>query len=181
MRIADVSTHVVKLPFTSGGGRGGPTDWSTLDYVLVRMETDDGHVGWGDGFAYRIAEAPRAVIEQTIGPGLVGRDARDIAGVSRALQVENHLWGRYGITMFAISGIDIALWDILGNQPGAKLPGTSPMKPGRRRNRVQCVDAARQQASDQPRQNVAGPRSCQPRRRKIIDRRIDDHAASRMA
>jgi len=86
--------------------------------VLVRIDTDAGISGWGDGFGYGAAHATRAAIKHMIAPSLIGRDARDIAGIARALQFQNHIWGRYGVTMFAISGIDIALWDIAGKHFG---------------------------------------------------------------
>jgi D-galactarolactone cycloisomerase len=56
-----------------------------------------------------------------IAPALIGQDARNIAGIHDRLQRDNHLWGRYGITMFAISGIDIALWDLAGKAAGLPL------------------------------------------------------------
>jgi L-alanine-DL-glutamate epimerase-like enolase superfamily enzyme len=61
-----------------------------------------------------------------IAPALIGCDARQIAGISRQLQRDNHLYGRYGVTLFAISGMDIALWDLAGkavNRPLAHLLG----------------------------------------------------------
>ena len=56
-----------------------------------------------------------------IAPIVVGRDARDIARLSRDLQQALHLFGRYGITIFALSGLDIALWDIAGKAAGLPL------------------------------------------------------------
>src|SRR5258708_15798575 len=55
-----------------------------------------------------------------VAPLALGRDARDITKLSRDLQQELHLFGRYGITIFALSGLDIALWDIAGK--AANLP-----------------------------------------------------------
>jgi len=55
-----------------------------------------------------------------IAPIAVGRDARDIARLSRDMQQMPHLFGRYGITIFALSGLRIALRDIAGK--AANLP-----------------------------------------------------------
>jgi len=122
MKIANVETHLVKLPFDTGGpGALASMEWSTLDYVLVRIDTDDGLTGWGDGFGYGAAAATRAAVDEMIGPALIGRDAGDIRGLMHELQVANHIWGRYGVTMFALSGVDIALWDLAGKAAGLPL------------------------------------------------------------
>ncbi len=116
MKIENIETVCLSIPFEHGGesrqlsGR----EWPTLDYVFLRVDTDAGISGWGDAFGYGAAPATRAMVEQVIAPSLIGADATDIAAINHRLQQENHLWGRYGITIFAISGIDIALWDIVG-------------------------------------------------------------------
>lgn len=122
MKIANMETFLVRLPFKTGaptrelGGRS----WPTLDHVFVKIETDDGLVGWGDAFGYGAAVATKAALDHMIKPSLIGCDARRIADISRQLQRDNHLWGRYGVTMFAISGVDIALWDLAAK--AANLP-----------------------------------------------------------
>ncbi len=122
MKIENVETVLVRLPFDSGGAAGWEaTRWTSLDYVLLRIDTDAGISGWGDAFGYGAAFATRAAVKHMVAPALIGRDARDIAGIHRALQIQNHIWGRYGVTMFAISGVDIALWDIAGKAAGAPL------------------------------------------------------------
>jgi L-alanine-DL-glutamate epimerase-like enolase superfamily enzyme len=120
MKIAKVETIAIKVPFTFGGqpfGWGGKV-WNTNDILLVRVETDTGIVGWGEAFCYACLEATQAAVEHMIAPMVIGRDAGDIAGMSRYLQQGLHLQGRYGITIFAVSGLDIALWDIAGKAMG---------------------------------------------------------------
>ncbi len=122
MKIENVETHLVRLPYDSGAIENWVgSEWTTLDHVLIRIDTDAGITGWGDAFGYGAAEATRAAVEKIVGPSLIGRDARDIRGIHHALQVENHIWGRYGVMMFAISGVDIALWDIAGKAAGLPL------------------------------------------------------------
>lgn len=122
MKVAKVDSHPIKVPFAFGGkptGYGG-RNWTTNDILLVRVETDTGLVGWGEAFCYGCMDAVRAALHGMIAPIAIGRDAGDIARLSRDLQQMLHLFGRYGITIFALSGLDIALWDIAGK--AANLP-----------------------------------------------------------
>lgn len=122
MKIENVETFHVSLPFDSGGAEGWAANaWTALDYVLLRIDTDAGISGWGDAFGYGAAWATRAAVERIVAPQLIGRDARDIARIHHDLQQRNHIWGRYGVTLFAISGVDIALWDIAGKAAGEPL------------------------------------------------------------
>jgi len=122
MKISHVETCLLRLPYGDASApRQGPTNWPTLDYVLVRIDTDAGITGWGDAFAYGVPLATKAAVDHTIAPLLIGKDATQIAELSYFLQQANHLWGRYGVTLFAISGVDIALWDIAGKAAGLPL------------------------------------------------------------
>ncbi|MDX1434046.1 MAG: mandelate racemase/muconate lactonizing enzyme family protein, partial [Gammaproteobacteria bacterium] len=123
MKIASVEPIAIEIPFDHGGtpfGWGGQA-WTRLSIVLVRVETDEGIVGWGEAFSYACRSAVHAAVRDMIAPVVVGSDARDIAGINRRLQRDLHLQGRYGITIFAISGLDIALWDIAGKAAGKPL------------------------------------------------------------
>ncbi len=130
MKIARIDSHAIKVPFTFGGnptGYGG-RNWTTNDILLVRVETDTGIVGWGEAFCYGCMDAVRAALHHMVAPVAIGRDAGDIGRLSRDLQQMLHLFGRYGITTFALSGLDIALWDIAGkvaNLPLQRLLGGS--------------------------------------------------------
>jgi D-galactarolactone cycloisomerase len=123
MKIARVDSHSIKVPFTFGGnptGYGG-RNWTTNNILLVRVETDNGLVGWGEAFCYGCTDAVRAALHNMIAPIVIGEDASNIARLSHDLQQKLHLFGRYGITIFALSGLDIALWDIAGKAAGLPL------------------------------------------------------------
>jgi L-alanine-DL-glutamate epimerase-like enolase superfamily enzyme len=53
-----------------------------------------------------------------IAPLAVGHDAADIAGLHHLIQKRLHIFGRFGIQAYALSGLDIALWDIAGKAAG---------------------------------------------------------------
>ncbi len=122
-RITSVEPIVLKIPFSDGSSGVGlmPTKWTSLEIVLVKVSTDDGLVGWGEAFGYFCANAVAAVVRDMVAPVVVGQDSRDPAALNLALQHRLHLHGRYGITIFAISGLDIALWDIAGKRAGVSV------------------------------------------------------------
>lgn len=95
--------------------------------LLVKIETDQGLYGIGEAFTYG---APLAVmnyiVEQQMGPMLIGQDPSRIEEIWNTLYWRSIAYGRRSIVMGAISGIDIALWDLLGkaaHMPVCKLLG----------------------------------------------------------
>src|SRR5258708_21380903 len=93
----------------------------SIDVLLVRVDTDGGITGWGESFGHRIFPATRAAIDTVLGPMCVGRDPTQIAAIHDDLQRQLHGIGRNGPTIYALSGIDIALWDIAGKVAGLPL------------------------------------------------------------
>ncbi len=123
MKIARIEAIPLAIPFEHGGKevRFHGRVWKKLDTLLVRVETDTGIVGWGDAFAYGCRRAVQAALEDMVAPIAVGADARNITGLMYELQQSLHLYGRYGVTIFALSGLEIALWDIAGKDAGLPL------------------------------------------------------------
>ena len=60
-------------------------------------------------------------VDKIVAPIAVGRDAGENGGLMTDLQRHLHLFGRYGVTMFALSNLDIALWDAAGKAAGLPL------------------------------------------------------------
>ncbi|MEK9968616.1 MAG: hypothetical protein VW600_05740, partial [Ferrovibrio sp.] len=123
MRIRSVDTVTLKIPFSDlyDGPRAKRRGWTEFDTLLVRIETEDGLVGWGEAFAYGCASAVGAMIRDSVAPLVVGQEIKDVAAFTLKLQQDLHIWGRYGITIFAISGVDIALWDLAAKAAGMTL------------------------------------------------------------
>ena len=117
MKIAAIRTIAlsapVLLPYASASGvqsrRGG---------LLVEVETDTGIVGIGE--AGLGGGATATVIEKDLAPMLVGEDPLMIEGLWQKMFARTRQYGRRGVVMQGISGIDIALWDIAGKV--AKMP-----------------------------------------------------------
>jgi galactonate dehydratase len=111
MRIKAVHTRIVNAEMRN--------------WVFVRVETDEpGLYGWGEATLEWKTRAVAGAIED-LSPLVVGRDPRDIEQIVRIMK--KHSFWRLGVIgMSAISGIEIALWDILGkflNQPVWRLLG----------------------------------------------------------
>lgn len=95
--------------------------------IIVTVATDEGLVGYGEaGFSAEYFSTVGPVINDQLAPMLVGRDPSQIAALWQEMLEATHMWGRRGIETYALSGIDIALWDLMGkvaNQPVYKLLG----------------------------------------------------------
>lgn len=131
MKIVSVTSEVVSLPFDMGGPfqRFAGALWDRLDILLVRVETEDGRVGWGEAFGHACIPATRVALDTIVAPLAVGCDAGDIAGLTRRILHATHLLGRNGCYVYAWSGIEIALWDLLGKRAGMpihRLLGAAP-------------------------------------------------------
>ena len=119
MTIRSIEAIPVSLPYDMFGPKpllaGLPRQ---MDILLIRVETDAGIVGWGEAFGFAVWPATRAAIDNLVSPLAIGQDESDIAALSNTLQRKLHLLGRTGPVAFALSGLDIALWDIAGKVAG---------------------------------------------------------------
>ncbi len=123
MKITAIEPIPLRIPFEDGGAGVGimPQRWDALDMVLVRVRTDVGLTGWGEAFGYFCRRAVAAQVADLVAPALVGRDPSDPAALNDELQRRFALFGRYGTTIFALSGVDIALWDLKAKAEGVDL------------------------------------------------------------
>ncbi len=131
MRIKTVQAWWVQFPIEEA--RQHVSDFGrlrTFDAAILRIETDDGTVGWGEGKNAAGSAGDYAalvhLLNHEFGPRLIGRDASQITAIwedlyngsrARAASYRGHPMpelARRGLTIAAISAIDIALWDIRG-------------------------------------------------------------------
>src|SRR5262245_22657803 len=77
MKIERVETSVINMPMVIDGATPmlGGRARTSIDMLLVRVDTDAGITGWGEAFGHRIFPATRAAIDTLLGPMCVGRDA----------------------------------------------------------------------------------------------------------
>ena len=88
--------------------------------ALVRIETHDGAVGWGEAVAQPAdaALATKVVVERGFAPLLEGADPTDVRRHWERMRRHTFWSGHGGIATFALSGIDTALWDLAGKLAG---------------------------------------------------------------
>jgi L-alanine-DL-glutamate epimerase-like enolase superfamily enzyme len=97
--------------------------------LLVKLITDEGFVGYGEGLTPVAPQAAAAVVRHVLQPLLLGRDPLETGPIWETLYAANSSRGyTRGYQMIAISAVDIALWDLKGKilgQPVYKLLGGS--------------------------------------------------------
>ncbi|MFK8251808.1 mandelate racemase/muconate lactonizing enzyme family protein [Ancylobacter terrae] len=119
MTIVDVRVHCLQIP-TRPAFPPAVHEGAASRHTLIEVETDDGLVGAGE--AFRLApEAVKALIRDDLRPLLIGQPEAEIHAMAAALRRHVFRFGRTGIAMMAISGIEVALWDILGQRAGLPL------------------------------------------------------------
>ncbi len=93
-----------------------------FELVTATIHLDDGSEG--TGYTYtggKGGHAVAAMIEHDLTPFLLGQDADAVEELYDAMQWHVHYVGRGGIASFAISAVDIALWDLRGKRQGRAL------------------------------------------------------------
>ncbi len=131
MKIADIRAHVMNIP--GADGRTPRRNW-----VFVEVETDAGITGIGEATTEHHEMAVAAQVETALKPRLLGMNPMDVEHVWQ-LGHRDFWWKRGVVQTSAVSGIDMALWDIVGRatgQPVFRLLG------GRVRDRVRCYARA---------------------------------------
>ncbi len=117
MTIKKAEAIAVSLPFEIWGPKptfaGIPRQ---MDILFIRLENHDGVVGWGEAFGLSIWPATAAAFEHLVTPLVLGRDESDIASLMQSLTQQLHILGRSGAVTYALSGLDIALWDMAGKK-----------------------------------------------------------------
>ena len=127
MKIADITVHILKSPldepfaFSQG--------WVNVrSATIVEITTDTGLTGWGEAFPQGLEspEIAASAITHAFAPLLLGENPLDTERLWFKMYNQSRDFGRKGAVMAAISGIDMALWDIAGHyydQPVSRLLG----------------------------------------------------------
>ena len=121
MQIKDVRVALLRIPYVEQPAlqAGYARD---RDVLTVEIETRSGLVGLGyqlylrDGF-----RTTKTCLEETMIPHILGRDATEVEAIWHELWTASLADGRGGAPVLALSAIDVALWDLVGQQAGLPL------------------------------------------------------------
>ncbi len=120
MKIKSISSHILRVPLGDKVFYSSQARFPERNSYLVRIETDTGLVGWGEGGQYGPPEPVAAAVDHVLAPRLFGRDPTEPVRIWDELYNFSRDFGQKGTYVEAISAIDIALWDIAGQ--AAKMP-----------------------------------------------------------
>ncbi len=114
MRIADLRAVPISFPVPADKSvRLGIGRSVKRDAVLVRVETEEGHVGWGEAHHGRCPGAIAKLLDTTMRELVLGLDANDVIGVwARVYKMQLASHGMGAAAAMALSGLDMALWDL---------------------------------------------------------------------
>ena len=112
MKIANIRAVQPETP-------GSPPDWRTwFGQILVRVDTDEGLTGYGVGGG---GPAGIHVVQTALKSLLVGEDPTAVETIWERMYRATLAYGQKGLALMAISGVDLALWDLRGKRAGKPL------------------------------------------------------------
>jgi D-galactarolactone cycloisomerase len=132
MQVRSVDAVPLVYPLDDGKGYGSARGTVTQrTSTLVRVESRDGTVGWGEAFG-----PPRTMatlVDELLAEMVVGMDPYDVETLCDRNYAGLYHFGSRGLIQSAISGVDIALWDLIGRSTQTSV---SRLLGGRSRDRV---------------------------------------------
>jgi L-alanine-DL-glutamate epimerase-like enolase superfamily enzyme len=115
-KIARIDAFPVRYPEPNNDGK-------IRALTLVRIEDAAGQTGWGEAITggQETSLAVELIVERRLAPLLLGADPTDVVGLWHRMRDATYWDGNGGIVTFAISAIDMALWDLKGRIEGRSL------------------------------------------------------------
>jgi len=118
MIIRRITPHILRVPIGERTFYSSQAVFPERNSLLVKIESEDGLVGWGEGGQYGPPGPVAACVHDVFAPLLVGGRADQPAKTWEQLYAFSRDFGRQSAYVEAISAIDIALWDLWGQHLG---------------------------------------------------------------
>ena len=120
--IIELRTTLLQVPWRGPPPAAGILSAPKRDIYVLEIETQGGLIGMSYLMPLRGGlHTLDACMKELIAPHVIGRDATEIEAIWQALYKSNFWLGRMGVTVFAQSAVDMALWDIVGKRAGLPL------------------------------------------------------------
>jgi len=193
MRVTRIEIIRTRVPYRDGGD-GTPAGTShvmtgfaqgkAMESLMLRVSTDTGHTGWGEAFGHHCNPATLAALTEMVAPYFLGATINGASPDNASDRLEQacrafHLFGRTGPVMYALSGMDIALWDLKAQAAGQPLYAL--LGGGRRRLRAYASLVTYDGRADLAAANARQAYDAGFRAIKLHELEIDAIAAARAA
>ena len=132
MKIIKIEILRIAVPFTADehaatqvasddAFNAASPDITRMESLLVRLTSDDGREGWGEAFGHGINPVTFTALEKLVAPFFLGTELDQRQQTYQQALRAFHGFGRTGAVLYAVSAIDIALWDIAAQVAGRPL------------------------------------------------------------
>ncbi len=121
-RITALATRLFRVPLSEPMADAKHGAHTHFELVTVEITTEDGLSG--TGYTYTGGKGGRAIlamVDHDLKDWLIGQDATGVEAINDAMWWRLHYVGRGGIAAFAMSAVDVALWDLRGKREGRAL------------------------------------------------------------
>lgn len=132
MKISKIEIIRIAIPFTAGRKQvndagqdfnAASPNLDKMESLIVKVHTQDGLIGWGEAFGHLMNPVTYSALEHQVAPFFLDKqfsDQESLSTLMKDAEYAFHGFGRTGPIRYALSAIDIALWDLLAQQE--KLP-----------------------------------------------------------
>ena len=112
-RITKVETMLLSIPPKQRKISDAQSRVEAVEFIVVRLETDQGLTGWGFNWNYtKGTRAVKVMVDEIYAPALIGRDPARRQSLCKELLHATHFIGRVGVALVGVSAIEVALWDL---------------------------------------------------------------------
>ena len=135
MNIASIELIRISIPFTAGAEvrenvgtvqdddafNAASPRLRRMESLMIKLTTDSGLVGWGEAFGHGANPVTWTALADLVAPLFIGTAVADHARTLVSARRAVHGFGSTGPVLYALSGIDIALWDLAAQIAGQPL------------------------------------------------------------
>lgn len=118
MKMKSITSDALRVPLGAKTFFSSQAAFPERNSYLVRVETNSGLVGWGEGGQYGPAEPVASCVDHVLAPRLIGRDPTEPVRLWEERYSFSRDFGQKGTYIEAISALDIAFWDVAGKAVG---------------------------------------------------------------